>query len=290
VAAVTSGYPLGAMMTSVIAAQVMPTWDWRGMFWFGGILTFSMVLVAWLLIPESLMYLFERRPPGALGRINQILRRLGKEPIAALPTAVAGRAEKLGFATGMLRLLHADQLKTTLTLWTAFLLCFSTLYFLMSWIPKLMEDSGFGAEAGRDAYLLFNLGGVIGIYVMGWLSTRYKLTDLICCLSVAAAIFMVVFALAPKQLNLLLALTLVVGIFQQGGFTGLYSAAAKAYPTTIRSTGIGWSIGLGRFGAVVGPAAAGYLIAAGVDMSANYIIFAVPMAIGGLIAFRLHIR
>lgn len=290
VAAVTSGYPLGAMMTSVIAAQVMPSWDWRGMFWFGGILTFSMVLVAWLLIPESLMYLFERRPPGALGRINQILRRLGKEPIAALPTAVAGRAEKLGFATGMLRLLHADQLKTTLTLWTAFLLCFSTLYFLMSWIPKLMEDSGFGAEAGRDAYLLFNLGGVIGIYVMGWLSTRYKLTDLICCLSVAAAIFMVVFALAPKQLNLLLALTLVVGILQQGGFTGLYSAAAKAYPTTIRSTGIGWSIGLGRFGAVVGPAAAGYLIAAGVDMSANYIIFAVPMAIGGLIAFRLHIR
>ena len=290
VAAVTSGYPLGAMMTSVIAAQVMPSWDWRGMFWFGGILTFSMVLVAWLLIPESLMYLFERRPPGALGRINQILRRLGMEPIAALPTAVAGRAEKLGFATGMLRLLHADQLKTTLTLWTAFLLCFSTLYFLMSWIPKLMEDSGFGAEAGRDAYLLFNLGGVIGIYVMGWLSTRYKLTDLICCLSVAAAIFMVVFALAPKQLNLLLALTLVVGIFQQGGFTGLYSAAAKAYPTTIRSTGIGWSIGLGRFGAVVGPAAAGYLIAAGIDMSANYIIFAVPMAIGGLIAFRLHIR
>jgi len=290
VAAVTSGYPLGAMMTSVIAAQVMPSWDWRGMFWFGGILTFSMVLVAWLLIPESPMYLFERRPPGALGRINQILRRLGMEPIAALPTAVAGRAEKLGFATGMLRLLHADQLKTTLTLWTAFLLCFSTLYFLMSWIPKLMEDSGFGAEAGRDAYLLFNLGGVIGIYVMGWLSTRYKLTDLICCLSVAAAIFMVVFALAPKQLNLLLALTLVVGILQQGGFTGLYSAAAKAYPTTIRSTGIGWSIGLGRFGAVVGPAAAGYLIAAGVDMSANYIIFAVPMAIGGLIAFRLHIR
>ena len=290
VAAVTSGYPLGAMMTSVIAAQIMPIWDWRGMFWFGGILTFSMVLVAWLLMPESLMYLFERRPPGALGRINRILRRLGKEPIAALPTAVADPAEKPGFATGMLRLLHADQRKTTLTLWTAFLLCLSTLYFLMSWIPILMEDSGFGAEAGRDAYFLFNLGGVIGIYVMGWLSTRYKLTDLICCLSVASAVFMVVFALAPTRLNLLLALTLVVGILQQGGYTGLYSAAAKAYPTAIRSTGIGWSIGLGRFGAVVGPAVAGYLIAAGIDMSANYIIFAVPMALGGLIAFRLHIR
>ncbi|MDG2374831.1 MAG: hypothetical protein P8M18_00630, partial [Woeseiaceae bacterium] len=77
---------------------------------------------------------------------------------------------------------------------------------------------------------------------------------------------------------------------QQGGFTGLYAAAAKAYPTDIRSTGIGWAIGLGRFGAVVGPAVAGYLIAAGLDMSANYFIFAVPMAVGGLIAYRLQIR
>ena len=67
-------------------------------------------------------------------------------------------------------------------------------------------------------------------------------------------------------------------------------AAAKAYPTNVRSTGIGWAIGLGRFGAVVGPAVAGYLIAAGLDMSANYFIFAVPMAIGGVIAYRLHIR
>ena len=57
----------------------------------------------------------------------------------------------------------------------------------------------------------------------------------------------------------------------------------------MRSTGIGWAIGLGRFGAVVGPAVAGYPIAAGLDMSANYFIFAVPMALGGIIAYRLHI-
>ena len=53
---------------------------------------------------------------------------------------------------------------------------------------------------------------------------------------------------------------------------------------------IGWAIGLGRFGAVVGPALAGYLIAAGLDMSMNYYLFAVPMAIGGLLAWRTHVR
>jgi predicted MFS family arabinose efflux permease len=160
----------------------------------------------------------------------------------------------------------------------------------MSWIPQLVEASGFDAAVGREAYFLFNLGGVLGIYLMGWLSTRFMLTNLICALSLAAAVAMVVFAAAPAERNLLLALTLLIGILQQGGFTGLYSAAAKAYPTQIRSTGIGWGIGLGRFGAVIGPAVVGYLIAAGLGMAANYMIFAVPMAAGGLIAWRLRIR
>jgi benzoate transport len=289
VAAVTSGYPLGAMMTSVIAGYILPEYDWRGMFWFGGVLTLSMVVVAWLFIPESLKYLFQRRPDDALEKINKILKKLHKETIDEMPEVIDEHHEHPGFFKGMLRLLHGDQLKVTLTLWTAFLMCFSTLYFLMSWIPKLMEDSGYDASVGRDAFFLFNLGGVIGIYLMGYLSTKFKLTNMICYLSLAAAVGMVIFALAPNHLNLLLVLTLLIGIVQQGGFTGLYGAAAKAYPTNIRSTGIGWAIGLGRFGAVVGPAAAGYFIAAGLDMLANYFIFAVPMAIGGLIAWRLHI-
>ena len=282
---------MGAMMTSVIAGMIMPEYGWRGMFWFGGVLTLSMVFVAWLLIPESLKYLFQRRPEDALERINAILRKLGKEVLDAMPTVIEeDKTSQGGIVGGMKKLLDKDHRKVTLTLWTAFLLCFSTLYFLMSWIPALMEDSGFDATVGRQAFFLFNLGGVMGIYLMGWLSTRYKLTDMICYLSLIAAVGMVIFALVPTQLNLMLVLTLLIGIVQQGGFTGLYAAAAKAYPTDIRSTGIGWAIGLGRFGAVVGPAVAGYLIAAGLNMSANYFIFAVPMAVGGLIAYRLYIR
>ena len=50
------------------------------------------------------------------------------------------------------------------------------------------------------------------------------------------------------------------------------------------------AIGLGRLGAVAGPAIAGYLIASGLDMSANYYVFAVPMAIGGILAYRLHVK
>lgn len=291
VAVVTSGYPMGAMMTSVVAGFVMPEFGWRGMFWFGGLLTLAMSIVAWALIPESLKYLLQRRPENALERVNRILAKLKKPTLTELPAVpVEEQGRDSNFVEVMLRLLAPEHRVKTITLWAAFFLCISTLYFLMSWIPKLMEDSGYSADVGHDAFFNFNLGGVIGIYLMGWMSTRWKLSNLIFLLSFGSAIGMVVFANAPNNLSLLMSLILVIGILQQGGFTGFYAAASKVYPTEIRSTGIGWAIGLGRLGAVAGPAIAGYLIAAGFGMSANFVFFAIPMAIGGLIAYSLHVR
>ena len=216
VAVVTSGYPMGAMMTSVVAGYIMPEYGWRGMFWFGGVFTLTMGFVAWMLIPESLKYLFERRPENALARVNGILEKLKKPTLSELPAVAAGKKDKdSNLFKVMLKLLAPEHRLKTITLWTAFFLCFSTLYFLMSWIPKLMEDSGYSASVGHDAFFNFNLGGVIGIYLMAWMSTRWKLSNLIFVLSFASAVGMVIFAFAPNQLPLLMALILVIGILQK---------------------------------------------------------------------------
>ncbi len=291
VSAVTAGYALGAMMTSVVAGFIMPDFGWRGMFTFGGIMTLTMGIVAWAFIPESLKYLFERRPADALSRVNKILKKLKKDTLAEMPEVDRGRSSHgRGIAGNMLKLLTSERRIATLTLWMTFFLCFSTLYFLLSWIPKLMEQTGYSPEIGRLAFFLFNLGAVIGIFILGTMATRWKLSNIVSVFLFSSAVFMVIFAAAPNQLTLLLSIIFVVGLLQQGGFVGLYAAAVKIYPTEIRSTGIGWAIGLGRFGAVAGPAIAGYLIASGLNMSANYYVFAVPMAIGGLLAYRLHVK
>ena len=291
VASTTAGYPLGATMTAVVAGFIMPEYGWRGMFWFGGGVTLAMGAVAWLFIPESLKFLIDRRPANALQRINKILVKLKKDTLDELPVVAKKKhRHPKGIAGNMMSLLTREHRAATLILWTTFFLCFATLYFLMSWIPKLMEQTGYSAETGHFAFFLFNLGGVIGIFTLGALSTRLKLTNLVFVFLLSSAVCMVIFATAPDQLNLLLVVIFFMGILQQGGFTGLYAVAAKVYPTEIRSTGIGWAIGLGRFGAVLGPAAAGFLIAAGLSMSANYYVFAVPMALGGLISYWLRVK
>ena len=288
---VTSGYALGAMLTSVAAGLILPDYGWRGMFWFGGATTLVMGMVAWLLIPESLKYLMERRPSDALRRINKILAKLNRDSLLQMPDVEPRQQnQSLGMVQIMSQLLAREHRKVTLTLWTTFFLAFSALYFLLSWIPMLIEESGFSAADAREAFFLFNLGGVIGVWILGILSTRWKLTNIVFTLMFSASIFMVIFAAMPGDIDLLLTLIFIIGLLQQGGFTGLYAAAAKAYPTSMRSTGIGWSIGLGRFGAVAGPAVAGYLIAGGLDMAANFYIFAVPLAVSAIIAYRLHLR
>jgi predicted MFS family arabinose efflux permease len=215
---------------------------------------------------------------------------LQRPPLDALPGSDTPGPERPGLVGTLPQLVAPDYWRATVYLWLAFFLSFVSLYFLMSWIPKLMEDAGFDAQAGRDAFFLFNFGGVIGVFALGALSTRLKLTNLIFVSLLLAALGMIVFAMVPERLTALLVIIFVVGALQQGGFVGLYSAAAKAYPTNIRSTGIGWSMGLGRLGAVVGPAAAGYLIAAGLGMAANFIIFAMPMVLAAVFAYRLQIR
>ena len=287
---VTSGYALGAMFTSVAAGLILPDYGWRGMFWFGGATTLVMGLVAWLLIPESLKYLLERRPHDALQRINKILAKLKRDPLPEMPDITPQQQKQSqGMVQVMAQLLAKEHRKVTLTLWTTFFLAFSALYFLLSWIPMLVEDAGFSKADAREAFFLFNLGGVIGVWILGILSTRWKLTNIVFTLMFSASVFMVIFAAIPGDIDLLLTLIFIIGLLQQGGFTGLYAAAAKAYPTSMRSTGIGWSIGLGRFGAVAGPAVAGYLIAGGLDMAANFYIFAVPLAVSAIIAYRLHL-
>ena len=131
VAVVTSGYPLGAMMTAVVAGLILPEYGWRGMFWFGGALTVSMVIVAWLFIPESLKYLVESRPKNALKRVNVILTRMKKSTLDQLPEifSTEDKNSKTVLLQNMRKLLSDDNRVTTLTLWTAFFLCFSTLYF-----------------------------------------------------------------------------------------------------------------------------------------------------------------
>ena len=281
----TSGYPLGAMTGGYLVAPLIADQGWQFVFFYGGAATLVMALVIFLWMPESLQFLLLKRT-AELAPINAILRRLNKPVLNDLPEMqTAYEADR----NTVVSLLTPERRNRTLILWSSFFFCFISLYFMLSWIPKLVVLSGLSEEVGVYASVVFNGGAIIGIISLGWMASRLGLTNLIAFFLCGAAALMLVFAFWEGA-NHLFVYLLIIGFLLQGGFTGLYATAAKLYPTEIRSTGVGWAIGLGRFGAVVGPYAGGLLIAGGVGMEINFVVFALPLLIGGLIAWVLSVR
>ena len=297
VTAVTAGYPLGAMTTGLVASNVVPEFGWQGMFIAGGSATLFLAIVAFFMIPESLHFLCKKQPDDALQRVNRILQIFKIQSLQYLPSVEdaggATEADRKNIQQKMLTLLTPEFRRSTLTLWATFFLCISTLYFLMSWTPKLIINLGYSPDAGNLAFTLFNFGGVLGIFILGYLASKWSLSTLISIFAITSAVFMWAFAGAVSldfnQTSLMM-LIFIIGISMQGGYTGMYAVAAKIYPIEIRSTGVGWAIGLGRFGAVLGPGIAGYMIASGLPITINFMVFAIPMLIGGIFAYQLRVR
>ncbi|MFT6958237.1 MAG: AAHS family 4-hydroxybenzoate transporter-like MFS transporter [Halieaceae bacterium] len=285
VVAITAGYPLGATLGSFIAVPLLEHYGWQSVFLAGGCATMAMVVVAWLCLPESIQFLVHRRPAGALETLNKILVRLKATPLEQMP-----QEEQSGphAKANVLSLLTPDRRARTIQLWLTFFFCFITLYFLMSWLPKLVVLAGMSEAEGVYGAAAFNGGAVLGILTLGWLASHIKLSLLISLFLTTTAACMLLFALAAEHLPMLASLS-VIGFFLQGGFTGLYAVAAKVYPVEVRTTGVGWAIGIGRFGAVVGPFAGGIMIAQGISMADNFLVFAIPAFVAGILAWYLKV-
>jgi len=82
----------------------------------------------------------------------------------------------------------------------------------------------------------------------------------------------------------------LLGFGVQGGFVGLYAVAARMYPTQIRSTGVGWAIGMGRVGGIIGPIIGGLLIAIGLNMTESFLVFAAPTLLAGIMTMKISSR
>ena len=171
---------------------------------------------------------------------------------------------------------------STMLVWAAFLMCFATLYFLTSWIPKLASIAGLSAELAIFAGITFNVGAFVGIITQGYLSALFGLQKVISAFLISTALLMISFGFFTGT-YLPLVLFGCIGFGMQGGFIGLYAVAARIYETEIRSTGIGWAIGFGRFGAILGPLVGGVLISSGWSVPLNFIAFAVPVAAAAVV-------
>lgn len=274
---VIGGYPVGAVLSGLVAARIIPQSGWQTMFQLAGLTTFAALPIIWLFLTESLEFYLKSQPGNALVKMNRILVRMGLNVQTTLPPKPPKRP-----GISIKSLLDEDYKTPTIQLWLALFLAFATLYFLTSWIPKLATNAGLSIELAIYAGTVFNVGAFFGIVTQGYFSSRIGLKKTIGIFLIMTGVLMAVFTVFTGS-SLLLGLFGLLGFGIQGGFVGLYAVAARMYPTEFRTTGIGWAIGIGRLGGIIGPAIGGVLIGMGFSMGANFLIYAVPTMLAGMV-------
>ena len=249
------GMPAGAVLATQVSAVMLPRWGWRSVFYAGGFLPLTLALLLTVILPESVRYL---EVTGADPRkISRILARIAPE-MAGAPLSRSEHQDQRKNAP-VVNLFTEGRAAGTILLWIPFFMNLLMLYFVVFWLPALLRQSGKPVSAGLTAIMLFSLGGIAGSFIEGTFMNRWGqfnvlLTEFLCTTLLIASLAY------SSSFPLTMTITFVLGFVVQGAQGGLSAVAATFYPISIRSTGIGWCLGVGRIGSIVGPMIGGVML------------------------------
>lgn len=274
----TAGYGLGATLGGLLAARLIPEFGWRSVFLAGAAATLASLILVVVSIPESVDYLRVKRPAGAEEKALKIARRIGKPDTIGLGTVNPADSAQVKLSD----LLSGPFKVTTLKLWAAFFFIMFGFYFANSWTPKLLVESGMTENQGIIGGLALTLGGTFGSLIYGVITTRFNSRHTLMVFTVLSALTLVVFITTTSIPMLAFGSGVLVGMLINGCVAGLYTVTPAAYPSALRTTGVGWGIGIGRFGAIFAPITVGALLDAGWTPPSLYAAVAVVVVLAAV--------
>ncbi|HEY0962017.1 MAG TPA: MFS transporter [Pseudomonadales bacterium] len=278
------GYPLGGVICGEVGKALLDdgATNWREMFTAGAILSAALIPVVYFLVPESVHWLTRKQPEGALDRINGALRKIGLATAAALPQLSLDARKK-----SMSDIFSPSLIMVTILCMLAYFFHMMTFYYILKWTPTIVTTMGIPASAASGVLTWANVGGALGGAVFGLLTAKFGVKPLTIAILVLNVVGVALFGRSAPEVVQLSYLAAFAGFFGNAGVSGLYTIIAYAFPTHVRATGTGFVIGVGRGGAILAPAIAGYLMQSGINAGeapADYLAStAMVMGLGSLI-------
>lgn len=281
------GFALGAGGGGFIGAAIIPSYGWQALFAIGGTVPLVLLPLVYFALPESIRFLVSRG--GRPGEVARLLNRLtGRAAYQATNGFVISEVHLHGFTVR--HLLNEGRAVNTLLLWIVFFCNLLVIYFLSTWLPTILREAEVPLGTALSISGAMPWGGIASTLVLGPIVDRIGAPPIVTVLYVCAAIFVVAIGLLGGNVPLLWIAVVGCGACVIGGQSFINVMAATIYPTAIRSTGVGWALGVGRTGAIVGPLIAGFLLAAHFTPRNLFLSFAVPALVAASAMFVLGLR
>jgi AAHS family 4-hydroxybenzoate transporter-like MFS transporter len=277
------GFSLGAAFGGIAAAGLIDEFGWRSVFVVGGIAPCVAFLPLLLFLPESIRFL------ALSGRHQELARIVRKiDPAMAWGDGAAFSAEPRRSGHFPVRqLFMAGRAPLTLLLWVVFFMSLLDLFFISNWLPTVVHDSGVSLDRAVVITAMFQVGGVVGTFFLGRLFDRFSPFRALAVTYLGASVLILLIGTAGTSFPLLLVTVCAAGFCVIGGQTGANALTANAYPTSIRSTAVGWALGIGRIGSIVGPIVGGVLLSLGWEAKPLFRVAALPVLVAASAAFLI---
>ena len=279
------GFSLGAALGGLAAAVLIKDFGWRSVFIAGGVLPLLGAVAVWRWLPESVRFLVLNG--GDKGHIATIMQKIDPALAGRAVQFVADEHKETKFPVK--QLFAEKRLLLTVLLWVVFFMSLMDLYFLSNWLPTVINDAGISVSSAALITAMLQVGGTVGTLVLGRIFDKVSPFRALSFIYLLAAAFIVSVGYAGTSPGALAATIFGAGFCLVGGQIGANALAAKAYPTSIRATGVGWSLGIGRIGSVIGPVIGGMLLSMHWDMRQLFLAGAIPVFIAGIAALIISL-
>lgn len=273
---VQAGWPIGAILTGLFCAKYIPVYGWHTAFLVAGGISLLMWLLVYFYMTDSIDYMLQNPTTDTLLSVNRLLKRMRLPNLEVLPVVVKNQEN-----VGVKALFLPHYKDSTIKVWVAAFFGFLTLYTLMSWVPTIAKDSGLPFELATWVGIMLNIGAAFGSASVGGIGSRLGLRQTILMFMLIAFGVMQVYAFSTLTTGLIFGLVLLIGFFVQGGFNGIWPTLSRLYDTHLRATGVGYTVGIGRIGAILGPLLFGYFSDAGMSINALFVAFSIPLLVMG---------
>ncbi|MBT0887452.1 MAG: MFS transporter [Gammaproteobacteria bacterium] len=285
VALMFSGYAIGGMTSALLGAWLVPEFGWKIMFYIAIIPLVTLPLI-WKFLPESLMYLTNKKE---IEQTRSIVQKISPSQQLNGDTEFVLNEVTKGDEAPVKALFQQGRMFSTFMFWIAFFMCLLMVYALGSWLPKLMIQAGYSLGASMIFLFALNIGGMIGAIGGGALADRFHIKKVLTIMFICGAAALILLGFNSPQI-VLYTLIAVAGAATIGSQILLYTFVAQYYPSTVRSTGMGWASGIGRIGAIVGPVLTGALLTMNLPHQMNFFAIAIPGVIAALAIFMVNLK
>jgi MFS family permease len=280
---------IGPAIAGLVSMIFIPAYGWRSVL----LLAFIPLLllpVLYFSMPESIRFLAQK---GRFDEAILVIRRIEKAA-GVLPSAwtKASFAVTAARSAGIRQLFSSKLMTMTLLIWLVYFCNLMVIYALTTWLPTLLIAAGISRIGSYGYTALNHLGGAIGAAVLGFLLDRLGRKKGLVSAYVLAAITLYIFGYLTGSPIGLIVFGTAAGFFVNGAQSAQHAVTAEIYPTSMRSTGVGWALTMGRFGAVCGPLLGGKLQKEGFSFNQYFAIFAVPCILCAILVcfYRVNVK